>query len=168
MGKTKIWNVNVNGTDNEVAFTLNLLSGKRTLTVNEKEIELKKGLYETFIGIDQPVDIAGKECRFVLIGNHADIAVDGIYLDTGKSYTPIKSLPRWAWIFIVLCFALPIASLGGAIPTVLAALGAIFCVKVAMLSNMKTPVKVLCCFGITLLVWILFGVSMLAFAFAHF
>ena len=45
--------------------------------------------------------------------------------DTRKKITleTFKHVPWWTWIFIVVCAAIPVSTLGGAIPTVIAILG---------------------------------------------
>lgn len=158
----KQWDITINGMTNTVTFTPNQWSGKHKLTVNGKEVLLKKSPFETFVGTDQPINIAGKECRFVLIGNKADMAVNGTYVDSKKLYVPLKSMPWWTWIFLVLCIAVPVVSLGGALPVGIALLCSIWCVRVAISPNMKTAIKILCCFGITALAWTLLGILLFA------
>lgn len=89
----KVWKISVNGKENEVNFTPNPWSGKHIFTINGKDIELKKSPFRVFVGTDQSINIAGKECRFVLIGSKADIAVNGTYVDSKKTYIPLKSMP---------------------------------------------------------------------------
>ena len=64
----KVWKISVNGKENEVIFTPNKWSGKHRLTINGKDIELKKSPFQVFVGTDQSINIAGKEYRFVLCG----------------------------------------------------------------------------------------------------
>ena len=157
----KVWKINVNGEDHEVAFTPNQWSGKHRLTIDGENIELKKSPFQFLVGTDQPINVAGKECRFVLIGNKADIAVDGTYINNNKPYVPLKRMPWWTWIFIVACIAVPIVSLGGALPIVIALLCSALCVRISVFPNMNTGIKVLCCFGISALAWALLGVLVL-------
>ncbi|MDD6212428.1 MAG: hypothetical protein PUB22_04710 [Clostridiales bacterium] len=154
----KVWKISVNGKENEVIFTPNRWSGKHRLTINGKDIELKKSPFQVFVGIDQPIHIAGKECRFVLIGNKADIAVDGTYVDSKKMYVPLNSMPWWTWIFIVACIAVPIVSLGGALPVLIALICSAWCVRVSVSPGIHASIRVLCCFGISVLAWGLLGV----------
>ena len=151
----KQWGIDINGVQNTVVFVPNHWSGKHKLTINGKEVKLKASPFQAFVGTDQPINIAGKECRFVFIGNKADIAVDDTYIDSNKPYVPLKSMPWWAWIFIAVCIAAPIASSGGALPVVIALLSSIWCVRISVLPDLKTVIKVLGCFGITALAWIL-------------
>lgn len=157
----KHWIVTINGMQNTVIFIPNQWSGKHKLMINGKEVALKKSPFQAFVGLDQPINIAGKECRFVLIGNKADIAIDGTYIDSNKAYVPLKSMPWWAWIFIISCIAVPIVSLGGALPVVIALLCSIWCVRVSVSPNIKTTIKLLCCLGIAALAWTLLGILLL-------
>lgn len=156
----KTWKINVNGKENEVIFTPNQWSGKHKLTINGNEVQLKKKPFQAFVGTDQAINVEGKECRFVLIGNKADIAVDGTYVDSKKAYVPLKSMPWWAWIFIVACIAIPIVSLGGALPVVIALLCSMWCVRVSVSPSLNTAIKVFCCLGISALAWGLWGMLM--------
>ena len=61
----------------------------------------------------------------------------------------VKKSPWWTWLFIVACIILPITTLGGAIPAVVAMIGIILCVKVSSLQTIKIPIKLLLCFSIT-------------------
>ncbi|MGI6248082.1 MAG: hypothetical protein ACOYJX_01565 [Acutalibacteraceae bacterium] len=72
---------------------------------------------------------------------------------TKITWKDFKHLPWWTWLFIVACIVLPITTLGGAIPTLLAFLGIILCVKVSSLSTIRTPLKFFSCFGIAAAVW---------------
>lgn len=154
----KQWEITINGTQNTVVFVPNQWTGKHKLIINGKEVALKTSPFQAFVGTDQPVNIAGKECRFVLIGNKADIAVDGMYIGSNKPYVPLKSMPWWIWIFIVMCVAIPIISLGGILPIAIAILCSISCIRIGVSPNIGTTKKLLCCFGITALAWTVFGV----------
>lgn len=72
-----------------------------------------------------------------------------------------KPVPPWAWIFAVICGAIPVVSLGGAIPGALGAGGVIACILVAQQSEKPEAVKVLLCTGISVMCWGLFGGLML-------
>ena len=63
-------------------------------------------------------------------------------------------MPKWTWIFIVLCMLIPILCMGGAIPAVFGILGATFCIRVAMGQSKNIVGKILGCIGITVVAWI--------------
>ena len=156
----KKWNIVINGKENEIEFIPNQWTGKHKLIINGKETQLKSSPFPAFVGTDQTVNIAGKECHLVIIGNKADLAIDSIYIDSQKPYVPLKGIPWWTWIFIAACIAVPIISLGGVLPTVAAMICSILCVRVSVTYNMKKSLKILSCFGITLMAWLLLALLM--------
>lgn len=157
-----VWEIEVDGKLNKVIFTPDQWFGRHKLTVNGKQIVIKKSPFQAFVGIDQPILIADKECRFVFIGHKADIVVDGSYIDSKKQYVPLNKTPWWIGIFVVTCVAIPIVSHGGALPVVIALLASIWCFRVSVLPNLKLTIKVLICFGIAILSWGLLGVLVFA------
>ena len=74
-----------------------------------------------------------------------------------------KHVPWWTWVFIVACAAVPISSLGGAIPTAIAVLGIILCVRVAIHPSIKLPVKIALCTLIAAIAWGIAWISVLWF-----
>ena len=72
---------------------------------------------------------------------------------TKITWKTFKHLPWWTWLFIVACIILPVTTIGGAIPTGLAAGGMLLCVNVSLSATIKLPIKLLLCFGITAAAW---------------
>lgn len=64
-----------------------------------------------------------------------------------------KMIPWWGWIFVILSSILPLLTLGGAIPMVLAMLSVGACIRILLSLNMKMPLKILSCSGIIGLEW---------------
>jgi hypothetical protein len=67
-----------------------------------------------------------------------------------------KMPPVWAWIFIIACGAIPVISLGGAIPGAIGFGTAAACYQIARDGSRSTQTRVLFCLGITVLAWALF------------
>jgi hypothetical protein len=65
-------------------------------------------------------------------------------------------LPRWVWFFAAACFAIPVLTIGGAIPTAIGFVGAFYCMAVARQANKSTRKKLVRCMGTTAACWILF------------
>lgn len=162
--QTQQWLINVNGMNYQVEFRPSQWSGNHQLFVNGQQIPLQKVFFQAFVGMDQAVNIGGKECRLVMLGSKADLAVDGVYIGSQKPYAPRKGMPWWSWIFVAACVAIPIVSLGGALPMVLGVLGALGCVRTAISPSMKMPAKLLSCVGITALCWCALGILFLVMA----
>ena len=78
-----------------------------------------------------------------------------MYIETrDKQIRP--STPAWAWIFAIACGAIPVISLGGAIPAVIGIAGASGCLAASRSPKMPTIAKLLVCIGITVVCWALF------------
>ncbi len=156
MSKAQNWSYIIDNKSYQISFIPSQWSGKHKLTVNGEGIKLDRKPFQSFTGLDQPINLGGKEVRFVLIGNKADIAIDGKYLSNGKAYLPLKSIPGWVWIFVVACALIPIAAHGGAIPALLGVAGAIAVLRVAILPKLKSGIKLLIYFCITIVDWAIF------------
>jgi hypothetical protein len=75
-----------------------------------------------------------------------------------------SGLPGWAWLFILGCLAVPIVSLGGAVPGALGFGGAAGCANMAKKAGWEVLPRVMICAVITGGVWLLFIVFMVAVA----
>jgi hypothetical protein len=74
-----------------------------------------------------------------------------------------SGLPAWAWLFIVGCLAIPVVSLGGAIPAALGFGSAAGCASLAKKAEWATMPRVLACAAVTGGAWIIFIVFIAAF-----
>jgi hypothetical protein len=72
----------------------------------------------------------------------------------GSAADPV---PKWAWPFMVACVAIPVVSLGGALPAGLAAAGVGGMLSAARTSRWSTAMRVGACALITLACWGAFG-----------
>ena len=151
----KLWDVEVNGTMHEVFVKAGMWSSKVKLIVDSEETIIKKSWKADFTGLDIPFYIEDKECHIVISGNIPDLAVDGIYVDSQTPYAPLKPMPKWGWIFVVLCLAIPVLASGGAIPIVIGILGASSCAKTACAVRGTTIAKVINCIFVTVFCWII-------------
>lgn len=66
-----------------------------------------------------------------------------------------SGVPGWAWPFIAACFAIPLMTMGGALPTGLGFGAAAGCAQVAKKPDWETMPKVVTCAGIAGGAWIL-------------
>lgn len=161
MAMTQNWNVEIEGQQYEISYKPSIWSGKIKLMINGEETILKSNGLQGLVGIDAPFDIGGKQLQFVRTGQKADIAMDGVFIDSNKEYQPIGKVPWWGWIFVVLGLAIPVAALGGALPFLIGFGDAIICARISVKRGMNTVVKVLICLGVTILAWILLGVLLI-------
>lgn len=157
----KQWNLTVAGLPYAVTFKSSIWSGKKRLIVNGQETIIKNKFAYDYVGMDVPVEIGGKECRLVMAGGDADLAVDGVFISSGEPYEPLAKMPKWNWIFIVACVAIFAVSGGGALPVLCAMLGAMFCTRVAC-SKKPLGAKIISCIGITGAAWLIWFVAAVA------
>jgi hypothetical protein len=88
---------------------------------------------------------------------------DGPPLDGAPAQGPKQGLaaafagiPGWAWPFVVACVAIPVVSLGGAVPGALGAGAAAACANVAKREAWETSTRVIACAGIAAGAWVAF------------
>lgn len=67
-----------------------------------------------------------------------------------------KMPPAWAWLFIIACIAIPVISLGGAIPGAIGAGAAAACYSVSRDGSKTTQTRALICLVVTIVAWALF------------
>lgn len=91
-----------------------------------------------------------------------DNAQNSPWLDKQKT----QPSPPWAWIFAAICFAIPVISLGGAIPAMIGVGGGLGCLTIARQLKTRTRNRVVLCGAVVAGCWAVFlafavGVSML-------
>jgi hypothetical protein len=73
-------------------------------------------------------------------------------------------MPGWGWIFVVSCGAIPLVTLGGALPIIIGLGGAAACAAVAARTSMPVVSRVVICVAIALASWaVLVAVLVLIF-----
>lgn len=92
------WNITVDGISHKIEYSA-LFS--RKLVVDGQSYKLKSS--NLFLNvIDYAIDIGGARIQLVVIGNKADLAVNGTFLGNGQPYQPVSSMPAWIWVFVGL------------------------------------------------------------------
>lgn len=67
-------------------------------------------------------------------------------------------VPWWGWVFVVACGAIPLVTLGGALPTGLGVGGAAACAAIAKRPDWPIAGRVAACAGIAFVAWVALGV----------
>ncbi|MBE6071555.1 MAG: hypothetical protein E7208_06305 [Clostridium butyricum] len=99
----KKWEVEVDGVKHEIQYKPSF--GKKII-VDGETYKVKSSNW--FINvIDYAINFGNTECKLVVIGNKADLAVNGTFLGTSKPYEPVSSIPSWIWVLV------GISTLGG-------------------------------------------------------
>lgn len=94
----KQWNVTVNGIQHKIEYK----SGFGTKLIVDGEIHKLKSQNPFVVLIDCPIIIDGAEVRVVVIGNKADIAVNGVYISNQEKYIPVRKVAAWANVLLGL------------------------------------------------------------------
>ena len=94
------WNV----TDgNGVSHTIERKSGftGNKIIVDGYTYKAKSGNWLINV-IDYQIQFPGIDCNVVVIGNKADLAVNGVYIGSQKKYEPIRNIPAWLWVLVAV------------------------------------------------------------------
>ena len=83
--------------------------GKRLIHVNNEPIVIKARLISQIFDFDEGFVFDGKEARLMGNGNKADVAVDGVFLQSDKKYV---ATPKWVIIFAFLNALITVFFLG--------------------------------------------------------
>jgi len=153
MKNDKSWVLTVEEKVFNIEYNPKSLSGRNKVMVNGSPEKLKFTFMTGFAGLDQELYLGGKVAHFVLKNGKADLAIDGYFLDSKEAYIPLPGVPKWVWLFVVACIGIPVYTLGGAVP-VLIAMGAIaVCVKISISTKLNTIIKALLCTVVTGAAW---------------
>lgn len=92
----KKWEVESNGVKHEIQYKTGL---RKKLIVDGDTHKVKSS--NAFINvIDYGITFGNTECKLVVIGNKADLAVNGTFLDSKKIYEPISNIPVYVWVLV--------------------------------------------------------------------
>jgi hypothetical protein len=92
--------------------------------------------------------------KSALLEKTPDFLLRGIIMSVKK--TQKAPLPRWAWLFAAACFAIPVLTIGGAIPTGIGVAGGFYCLAVAREPRKTIKRRVIYCTATTMACWMLF------------
>lgn len=52
---------------------------------------------------DVQISMPGADCNLVVIGNNVRLAVNGVYMDDGTPYEPVRNVPVWINVMVTIC-----------------------------------------------------------------
>lgn len=94
----KKWEVEADGVKHTVEYKIGLT---KKIIVDGETYKAKSS--NAFINlIDYAISFGSTECRLVVIGNKADLAVNGTFLGSKKQYEPLNNLPAWVYVLVGL------------------------------------------------------------------
>jgi hypothetical protein len=152
------WNVEDQGTQYSIEYKRSLTGGKIIVNGSEQKVKSQNAFLNL---IDFPIRLKEKAVNVVVIGNNADLAVDGVYLGSNQPYVPVSKVPGWSWAFVVV--SLVIGWLfAGIFGLCLGILGSMFYVKSSLSMHQTTNRRVVNClivFFIISVIQIVFGIA---------
>lgn len=145
--RTKTWTTSVDNTTYNIEFTSKLF--KKKLLVNKSPIKLE---FSKTFGITRETNfhLGNKSATLVNIDKEAYIAIDGIYLDSGKKYITVKTIPHWNFIFLVLVFIIYLYSYASICAALFTLAGEYFLIRASIEPSLSIKQRILLCFFITL------------------
>lgn len=164
----KVWKIKLEDGRHTVKLEYSGTFGKiKALLVDGKSVKHKRKL--TYRKSEHPFKIGKHDCVIVLKSSltsyKSDLLVDGRLVKVGRRVSKSIPMPKWAWAFIAACVAIPIVSLGGAIPAGIGGGGAIACAIIAKDSSKTKRKRVAMCLGVTAICWVLFILTIVGIAF---
>ena len=154
----KTWTVQLEDGSHTVELSRSVWSGKRIVRVDGQTVFENRPRLDT-----------GRDDAFQ-IGSHAavlhsrtngftynfDLSIDGRSVTTGQPVAALLPMPKWAWLYVIVCAVIPVLTLGGAVPVLIGIGGAVGCISVTRSSTRSNRAKVAWSIGITVAAWAAF------------
>lgn len=150
----KKWEVMADGVNHQIQYRIGL---SKKIIVDGETYKVKSS--NIFINvIDYGISFGDTECKLVVIGNKADLAVNGTFLGSKKAYVPISNTPAWIWVLVGL------STLGGMLFSGLLSLvvGVLMSVFYIQFGIQKRNGPVIGCFIACSLIQLLIGFAVLS------
>ncbi|ABR36473.1 hypothetical protein [Clostridium beijerinckii] len=94
----KKWEVEADGIKHTIEYKVGFT---KKIIVDGETYKVKSS--NAFINlIDYAISFGDTDCRLVVIGAKADLAVNGTFLGSKKPYEPISNLPVWIYVLVGL------------------------------------------------------------------
>lgn len=154
----KSWIVQLEDGAHTVELSRAFWSSKRTVRVDGQPVFESRPRWDT--GSDTPFQIGSHAAILHSRTNgftfNFDLSIDGRSVTTGQPIAALLPMPKWAWLFVIVCAAIPVLTLGGAVPVLIGIGGAVGCMTVTRSSTRSTRAKVAWSIGITVAAWAVF------------
>lgn len=118
----KAWTVQVDGAAHEIRFQKGLFKSKVIVDGVTTPVKSKSAFIQL---IDEPINIGSKTMNLTAIGAKTDLAVDGVYQNSGDPYIPLSKIPSWATVITIILLVFGWFT-GGIIGIALGLLGSAF------------------------------------------
>ena len=98
MNMKKTWNIEVNGQKHTIEYKASFTV---KATLDGEEIKLKSENWCITL-IDYKLPIEDSDVRLVVIGNKANLVINGVYLDSSDKYEPLEKVPGFVNVLIAI------------------------------------------------------------------
>ena len=88
------------GNNHQISFRRGAFGGAKCI-VDGDTYKMKSKNWVIWMA-DHQISIPGAECNLVVIGNKIRLAVNGTYLEDGAPYEPIRNIPAWLNVLVVV------------------------------------------------------------------
>lgn len=105
----KSWTIHAGGQPHTIEIIFGLL---RCTIVVDGEKQVAKSANPFVRTVDKEITVGNKTVHVTALGSQAGLAVDGVYVDTGRPYIPLSSIPQWATVMIPVLMATGLALCG--------------------------------------------------------
>lgn len=145
--KIQSWTITINNIIYNIEYTKKLF--KKKLLVNKVPIKLQHS--KTFgITRETIINLGTTKAILVSIDNDCDIAINGVYLDSGEKYVSVKTMPHWNFVFLFLLSLIYIFSYDSICSALFTLTGFYFLIRASIEPSLEVKKRVLLCFIITL------------------
>jgi hypothetical protein len=87
------WKVTIDGNEHDISFKPGFFRGKRIVDGVGTSVKNTNWYIRLF---DDAFELDGQTLHLTAVGAKIDLAVDGMYVNSKKPYTPFKTVPSWA------------------------------------------------------------------------
>jgi hypothetical protein len=145
--KSECWTTTIDGIIYTIEYKSKFL--KKELLVNKVPVTLQCS--NTFgISRETIFYLANTPAIFVNIDNVNNIAINGIYLNSGEKYIEVKNMPHWNFIFLGLLSLIFILSYDSICAILFALLGFYFLIRASIEPSLSEKKRIILCFTITI------------------
>lgn len=136
--------------------------GVAKYTIDNDSYKLKSKNWVIML-VDNLISLPGVDCNLVVVGNNIKLAVNGVYLEDGTPYEPIRNLPGWINVMVTICGVIGLFA-AGVWGVLLAVFAAVFAYKMALKGKTGPALGVLIGLLVLYVVWIVFQLLVLGAA----
>lgn len=151
--RIKKWIVTIENVEYNIEFISSFY--KKNLLVNK--VPIKLNFSKTFgITRETTFKLGNRTAILVCIDKNSDIAIDGIYLDSGEKYVNAENVPLWTYIFLALISPIYLLSYTSICSALFTLLGFYLLIRISVEPSLNLIKRIFFCLIATLLIHLFF------------